>query len=337
VVAYLAVCALSVVWSDFPLLSLDGFIGKWLEYALLFVIAADLGSRPRTVRWGLPVLAWSSGFTVIEAISQEILGKGVFRGHQLLAYSRMTGPYENPIDLATYLMVAISILLGFWMTLRGLRRWALGAWLLVLIGCLARTEASGAWLGLCVGLATVMLTERRIRWAGLAVLLVLTVAAGAWLRHEGRLQSTFSVTEAGTRDRWAMWQAAIGMIRDRPIVGHGLNTFMANYLAYWVGGERAPRYAHNCYLQVAAETGIIGLAAFLGLLGAVFRHVLGGLRRARDRERLLLVGFLAGLVAFVIQAGLDTNFYSLRQAALFWVMSGLAVGFSEQGRRDVAA
>jgi len=129
-----------------------------------------------------------------------------------------------------------------------------------------------------------------------------------------------------------MWQAAIGMIRDRPLLGHGVNTFMANYLDYWVGGERLPRYAHNCYLQVAAETGVLGLAAFLGLLGTLFRRVMDGLDEVGPGQHRMLLGLCGALVAFAIQAGLDTNFYALRQVVLFWVVAGLAVGLAEQGR-----
>ena len=127
-----------------------------------------------------------------------------------------------------------------------------------------------------------------------------------------------------------MWQAAVGMIKDRPVLGHGVNTFMANYLHYWVGGEKQPRYAHNCYLQVAAETGLVGLASFLALLGLLFAQLLRTVRHLQSNEQLMLVGLIGGLVAFVIQAGVDTNFYSLRQAALFWTLAGLALGVSER-------
>ena len=146
----------------------------------------------------------------------------------------------------------------------------------------------------------------------------------------GPLTKTYSLSDIGVQDRSAMWQSAIHMIHDRPFLGHGLNTFMANYLDYWVGGERQPRYAHNCYLQVAAETGIVGLLAFVGLLGALFARLMGVMRQPQFRESLLVAGLLAGLVAFAIQAGVDTNFYSLRQAALFWTLAGLAVGLSER-------
>ena len=38
----------------------------------------------------------------------------------------------------------------------------------------------------------------------------------------------------------------------------------------------------------------------------------------------------AGLVAFAAQSAMDTHFYALRQAALFWMCAGLAVGLSER-------
>jgi len=126
-----------------------------------------------------------------------------------------------------------------------------------------------------------------------------------------------------------MWQAAGGMIKDRPLLGHGINTFMANYLTYWVGGERQPRYAHNCYLQMAAETGALGLVAFLALLWGMGVQVRRGVRTTTSRERFLLLGLATGLLAFVIHAAVDTDFYSLRQAALFWVLAGCAVGVSD--------
>ena len=144
----------------------------------------------------------------------------------------------------------------------------------------------------------------------------------------GPLAKTYSLSDIGVQDRSAMWQSALNMIRDRPVFGHGVNTFMANYLTYWVGGERQPRYAHNCYLQMAAETGVVGLAAFGWLLWAIFARLFGTIRRVQSEEGFILLGLVVGLLAFAVHAAVDTDFYSLRQAALFWTLAGLAVGFS---------
>ncbi len=326
---YLIVCAASIFVSRHPQASLEGLVNKWLEYLLFTILVADASRKPQIRTWALIALSCSAALVAIEAISQEFLGKGLIRGYPLEMYARMTGPYENPIDLATYLMVIIPILVAWTLTQRSYLRWPLALLLVVLIGCLGRTEASGAWLGLLIGLGAVMLLDSRLRKAGLCVFAAMAIAASAWLSFTGRLQQTFSPTELGTRDRWAMWQAAAGMIADRPILGHGLNTFMANYLDYWVSGERQPRYAHNCYLQVAAECGFLGLSFFLALLGSLFWRLRERLQAMEPNARLIGLGLFAGLLAFVIQAAIDTNFYALRQAALFWTVAGLAIGLSE--------
>ncbi|MBI2104131.1 MAG: O-antigen ligase family protein [Candidatus Omnitrophica bacterium] len=336
VAGFLAACALSIAFSGHPQLSVRGFVGKWLEYLLLMVIAADVASRPRVAQRGVMALIAGSVFVLIEGVTQELFGKGLFRGHLIgweggSLYQRMIGPYENPIDLATYLMVVIPILAAFAMSRKGGIRWGLWGLLLSLLLCLARTQARGAWISLAVGGLIVAGWRAAPRRAGMVLAAVALLAGGVLLMRQGRpLGDAVALHDIGTRDRWVMWQAAIGMIRDRPIVGHGVNTFMANYLEYWVGGERMPRYAHNCYLQVAAETGIVGLAAFLWLLAALFLRLGRAARRPPlDASRLLLVGICAGLAAFAVQAAIDTNFYALRQAALFWVLAGMAVGLSE--------
>ena len=337
ILAYLAACALSVAVSKTPLLSLNGFINKWVEYLLFFVVAVDLGRRPGVVRSGLAILAVSSFFVFIEAVTQERFGRGIFMGHSYRDYQRAIGPYENPIDLATYLMVVIPLILMAAIQRRRMLRALLWSLLVCLVVLLARTDALGAWLGLCLGLLAFLAGQPAVRRDGLILLAGIVLFCGVIPQGKGQGQrqphqkEAFSFARFGTTDRWNMWQAALGMIRDRPILGHGVNTFMSNYLDYWVGGERQPRYAHNCYLQVAAETGIVGLVTFVGLLGLIFARWLSALRRgARSDDRLALAGFAAGLLAFVLQAGIDTNFYSLRQAALFWILAGLATGLSDR-------
>lgn len=326
--AFAAVCALSIAVSDHRALSLEGFVEKWLQYLLFSVIVADILQRPAVRERSLAVLLWSVGFVVVEAVSQELWGRGLFRGYRLAAYGRMTGPYENPIDLATYFMVTWLVLLPATMSQRGARRWLGAAVLLAALLCMTRTVAIGAWLGLAAGLVVVLSGLPVVRRAAAWLLIPMVLAGIFALQHTGGIGQVWSPSEIGKRDRLTMWQAALGMIRDRPLLGHGVNTFMANYLDYWVGGERQPRYAHNCYLQVAAETGLIGLAAFLSLLGWILWRLCAVLQQRPPDEQMLLLGILSGLLAFLLQAGVDTNFYAMRQAALFWVMAGFGLGVS---------
>ncbi|MDP3722438.1 MAG: O-antigen ligase family protein [Candidatus Omnitrophota bacterium] len=329
-VSYLGVCALSIAPSTFHWLSLRGFVGKWLEYLLYFVMVADLAVRPRVVKRCLRVLVYSAAFVLIEALTQERYGNGFFLNFRLDFFSRMTGPYENPIDLATYLMVVIPTLMAFATVRRKANRWPLWGVILLLSACLVRTKAVGAWLGIGVGLLMMVVLKTTVRKPALVLLVTLALSGGTVLSLGGRFKAVQSLSDIGMLDRWHMWQAALKMIGERPVLGFGLNTFMANYLDHWVGGQQLPRYAHNCYLQVAAETGLPGLLTFLALLYLFFARVLGALPRLRPNDQSVLVGLTAGLLAFAVQSAVDTNFYALRQAALFWVLAGLALGLSSR-------
>jgi O-antigen ligase len=328
---YLAFCLLATLSSTDPYLSLEGLIEKTIEYALLFVMAVDRARDPTTFARSLNLLMVSSGLVVLDGLAQEFLGKDPARGYPLITYGRMTGPYENPTDLATFLMVVIPIAITLALTADQAKkplRWGL---VVLLSGCLIRTESLGAWVGLAIALPLLLIAKRfrvTLGMFGAALL----AGGGAFLQAQGRLAKVLALSDVGGFvDRIPVWQTALGMIRDRPLLGQGLNTFMANYLRFWVGGERMPRYAHNCFLQTAAEIGLIGLAVFVGLLAvtlvAVFRGVL---RHRESRHASLLLGVGTGLVAFVVQSVFDTNFYALRQAALFWTLAGLAVGSAIQ-------
>jgi putative inorganic carbon (HCO3(-)) transporter len=116
------------------------------------------------------------------------------------------------------------------------------------------------------------------------------------------------------------------MIKAGPFFGHGLNTFMRCFETYknktvWTGHM----YAHNCYLQMAAEMGMLGLLSFLWLIYVLFHKTISALGRVKDEMDFLMAGLLSGLLAFLSQSLLDTNFYSLQLNAAFWLLTGVLV------------
>ena len=111
-----------------------------------------------------------------------------------------------------------------------------------------------------------------------------------------------------------------------PIIGNGLNTFYDNYMKVRQDDMRNKHgsYAHNCYLQMAAETGLVGLAAFLAFVTALLLKGFRSLRGIKDSFYYSIVlGAGLGLVAFLVHSAGDTNLYSLPLAALFWLSAGI--------------
>ena len=126
------------------------------------------------------------------------------------------------------------------------------------------------------------------------------------------------------------WMEAINMIRDYPVFGVGLNTYSVvgrGYKITWGG------YPHNCYLQMAVETGILGLLSFLWLLGVLFYKSFRDLRFMKDQSlAILLLGSLIGLGGFLVHSFFDTNFYSVQLGSLMWLMMGLIVAVQKIDR-----
>lgn len=329
--AYLIVCAASVAGSELPQHGLRALVTKWGEYALAFLLIAEAAAqRTRLRRWVVPAVVASALGVLFEAMMQELTGIGPLRGFPLTSYERMTGPYKDPVALASYLIVVIPLLAAVAATRTGWRRWGFGALVVGLLACLVRTETLAAWLSFGVALVVLLIRSPQARRLTAATVLLLGVVGVSYLSRTGRLQGALSPSDIGRADRWVMWQAAIRMIQDRPVLGHGLNTFMAKYLDYWVGGERQPRYAHNCYLQVAAEAGLLGLGMFLLFLWQLFARLWAALPATGRGGPPILLGLFTGLLAFAVHAAFDTNFYSVRQALLFWILAGVAVGWSLQ-------
>lgn len=343
---YLIVCLFSVSVSSFPELSLRGFIGKTLEYALLFIIAADLAAEPRTARRAMQALLAAAGLVILWGLVQEgLIHTAMYQGEardfitgKRLDYVRMVGPYENPNDLATFLMVAGLAAAG-WALRAGKSRITPVLWVsaALIAACLSWTRSMGGLLGAFCGLALLGWIHRdnkQLLWsmAGAAV-----AAAGFFLITSSEsLDKLLTFSDIASNDRASMWQTGWSMFKDRPLFGHGLNTFMANYSSFAPDAGKNPAYAHNCYLQMAAETGILGLSIFVIFLTGLSRHLWSALRMrtagpaetAEPELRAALDGISAALLGFLVQSTFDTNFYALRQAVLFWTLAGAAVALS---------
>ena len=123
------------------------------------------------------------------------------------------------------------------------------------------------------------------------------------------------------------------MILDRPNFGYGPNTFMPTFIDFGrairgAGYYTMPTYAHNCFIQLAAETGFWGLASFVWILGVLFQKVIRQLasRKSGDHNlKMVSASILGGVVAFLGHSFVDTDLFSLQLSALFWFMIGLQV------------
>jgi O-antigen ligase len=149
------------------------------------------------------------------------------------------------------------------------------------------------------GLAAVagLVVGSRVRATRLVLVILVAVLAAALVLLSGRLASRFTFDSP---DRWGSFRAAWEVFLRHPVtgVGPGIDQLV---LARTTGGATVFRFAHNEYLQVLAELGVLGGILLVAFLALVMRR----LWRDRVDAGALGVGGLAALTALALHAGFD--------------------------------
>ena len=225
--------------------------------------------------------------------------------------------------------------------------------LAMLFVCLIRTVTRAAITGIVIGfgIAGILCWRRfrvkldpgqhRLPRRGLVigvVLAVLAITLGCWSlpgRDRQKMANALSAKLFGTEHlRMAHWRSAVDMLRAHPVIGVGLGTYRV-YAAEGISSEwyrtapssvnmLVPGDAHNEFLQVLAEQGVIGLGAPLFLLVGFFRTNARLLREAEQRRvALLAAAWTAGVIAFTFQNLFAITFRVPATAVFFWCGLGL--------------
>lgn len=191
---------------------------------------------------------------------------------------------------------------------------------------LVMSWSRGAWLGFAAALGVLVLFLPRRRWQG--VLLVGLGAAALWFGLTFDLlpasladrltgwQEDFQLGDVrgvdindanyAVLERLAHWQAALDMARDHLWLGVGFGNYEPAYPEYDLINWPYPLgHAHNYYLNLLAEIGVIGLIAYLILWGTVFWQTVDLLKSHDWRQRGMALGLLAGWTALSVHHLLD--------------------------------
>ena len=132
-----------------------------------------------------------------------------------------------------------------------------------------------------------------------------------------------------------IWQDTLHLEREFPLFGSGLGTFDTVFLKYQTAVvDRDFNFAHNDYLQFAAELGMLGLAILGALMLTVFVKAIGAVAAGLDQDwRFLGLGCAGGIAAIAIHSVADFNMYIPANALLLAWICGIAAGIPARGNR----
>jgi len=137
------------------------------------------------------------------------------------------------------------------------------------------------------------------------------------------------------KGRLNLWRGALLMWRDSPVFGQGVGQFYRLYPLYW--DEDAPAWnpqrenAHNYFLQVASETGLVGIIIFVFLIaaiaGGVFKRIIKP--DASSRYRRWYAGILAAIGVFILTSFTGHPLLIRELLYLFAVIIGVGLGYEK--------
>lgn len=199
-----------------------------------------------------------------------------------------------------------------------------------------------AWLGLAVGIVLISLwfaiqdrsffTIRKKHWfCWICVASLAIVAFAGW--------KTYTFKQESANGRLLIWNTSSLLIKEQWLIGVGLGNFAPQYIRYQavyfekqdtdtsyaqLAGDT--RYAFNEVLQVAAESGIIGVLLFLGILFLLISRLFLPMASTSNASLLLAGGGLAVSVSIIVSGLSAYPMQMIPIAILFWSGAALVAG-----------
>ncbi|MBQ4550602.1 MAG: O-antigen ligase family protein [Oscillospiraceae bacterium] len=343
---HIALYALVILWSTVTSVSFAGSLlpGMLTAAFVLFfygVTSSGLEKHLDKVLWLL--LAAGVGVSLYgfyqacfpERYSDVWTDTDLFSAITFRVYSTLA----NPNVLGEYLLLVIPIACAM---LFSSDTWGKRIACLIAAGimgvCLILTYSRGCYLGLLFAAAVfLVLLDRRFLFLGIiAVALCPLYLPDSVI---SRFTSIGNMTDTSTSYRVGIWLGSLAMLKDFGFsgVGYGSEAFNTIYPAYAMHSISA-QHAHNLFLQILCDSGIVGLLVFLGLMVSFCRMMLTAIRHTSNaRARILQIGGISAVSGFLVQSLTDYTFYNYRVMLLFFGMLGLCVLFTRMGRREAQA
>ncbi|HZK40941.1 MAG TPA: O-antigen ligase family protein [Atribacterota bacterium] len=354
--------SLTILISLFQTNSLyDSFneLALWGSYLLLYFIVISSIKDKKWISIILTTIFLAASIAAVYCIFQ-FYGLDFSFWRKIGGRGSLFSTFGNPNYLAGYLAAVIPLVFVlFCLQKVKFKKIILELIIALLYASLLMTLCRGAWMGLFISVVVMLgaiyffkrseLTffRKNKNWIVSLILILLVISIvystpnplnPEKISVTQRVAATIEEGSSSMQCRFLIWLSSLETIRQSPILGKGIGTYGINFplsQGIVLEKERYKKYipytnksinAHNDYLHIGGEIGIIGLGAFLWVIFAFYKNILNGLLRSQNRERIfLLIGFIGGVTALLAHALFSFPFHIISNGMLFWLILGLSV------------
>lgn len=254
----------------------------------------------------------------------------VYQG--LSGINRANGFYGHPMTLGGWLCIFMPLFLieFFERNLLGKYYWLAGLGFCVCSAGLIFNGTRGAWLAVvivCVLLLIYyMLKSKRNLTVGITFIILISTILINDSKFMQRLDTIddFNKYQSNT-ERILIWQSAWNMFKDHPILGVGLGQYTESYQKEYISPQaKEPNltHAHNNFIQMLAENGIVGFAGFIVMFGYIIFKNLIDWFKTRDTYALMIV---SATICLLLQGFTEYNVGNSAVIKMYWCTFGLLV------------
>ncbi len=338
-------------------LSFDPYATRYVVLqlvALLVYFAAALAfiDSPRRLRLVVRLIIIFGFALAMFGLMQHFVNPSMIYWLRESKQSLPFGPYINRHHFAGYMELTLALPLGllFAGAVERERMLLYGFAAALMCIALVMTNSRGGMLSMLAEIVFLVLVSVRVgrknisaedgeeqkgsrmRALGLRVALafgmVVVVVFGAlYFGGEESLSRLVGTVNAAdpTTGRAHFWKGTVEIIKDHPLVGTGLGAFSAVYPRYDTGsGAYRLEQAHNDYLQILSDAGLVGGLLGLLFLVALFRMALARMQSHDRFRRGVALGALAGCAGVLVHSFFDFTLHALANALLFLLLAALA-------------
>ena len=323
---YLLCVLVSLVFSEYPKESFRGVL-KILQAVMIFIMALDLFHTKEDMRNFQAFFIVLFLVMIINAIFQYGFGFDFIRGNEYLYSSagrRLRSAFKTYGLFANYLNVACLFVFLKLLNYKKMDKLRLLYFLLFILGCycLFLTRSRGAWVAFIFAILGITVLQRK--WLVVALLALLILWGYKQIPRHMLIHLDSNFQEQSVSERLLLWERAIDVIKAKPVIGTGINTYSKAHGKYDERQSKRVRgyYAHNGYLQTGAEIGLPGLFFFVGFIFSCVCIVLYVLLRQKNPD-WEPIAWLGGNLAFLVFSLFDTVMHNATSFFLFTYTLGL--------------
>ncbi len=277
-IAFVAWAIITIAFGHNRRMGYEYFVNYYIVNVVYFFFALYLVRSIHDVKnviWTLIIS--SSGLCLASLLFAE--------GEQRIA---IAGGANDPNDLALLAVTCLPMIVYFMLREKGLKKILLIGSALISVSAIVMTFSRGGFLGL-LAVSFLMLVRRTgfknhfLKYAAsaIAVILFFSLAPGSFWERIGSITEEMQVDvtdEAQQFSRKTIWLEGLELFYKDPVAGVGFGAF-GDALAYHrleAGGIPKYQTAHNSYVLVLAETGLVGFGLYMALIASsilTFRRI----------------------------------------------------------------